>query len=249
MRPRILIAAANGPAPTDEAIRVLDARQSHHLVRVLRLAAGAPVECFDGSGARFDARIERADAKACTVRLLAPIAAVTESPLAITLVQGISAAERMDWTVEKAVELGVHAIQPVVTARTQVRLDAQRLQRRHEHWARIVEAACMQCGRDRLPVLGVPVELDRWLAESAPSPGRTRIVLDPEGAARLADLGVEGSCAVDLLVGPESGLSPPELQAACAAGFQAVRLGPRVLRTETAGPAAIAALQALAGDF
>lgn len=249
MRPRILIAAANGPAPVDEAIRVLDARQSHHLVRVLRLAADAPVECFDGQGTRFDARIERADAKACTVRLIAPIASVTESPLAITLVQGISAAERMDWTVEKAVELGVHAIQPVVTARTPARLDAQRLQRRHEHWARIVEAACMQCGRDRLPVLGVPVEFDRWLAGTAPAPARTRVALDPEGTARLADLGVERSFSIDLLVGPESGLSPAELQAACAAGFRAVRLGPRVLRTETAGPAAIAALQALAGDF
>lgn len=249
MRPRILIAAANGPAPIDEALRVLDARQSHHLVRVLRLAAGAPVECFDGQGARFDARIERADAKACVVRLIAPMAAVTESPLAITLVQGISAAEPMDWTVEKAVELGVHAIQPVVTARTPARPDAQRLQRRHEHWARIVEAACMQCGRDRLPALGVPVDFDRWLAGNTPAPGRTRIALDPEGTARLADLGVEGSFAIDLLVGPESGLSPAELQAARAAGFRAVRLGPRVLRTETAGPAAIAALQALAGDF
>lgn len=249
MRPRILIAAANRPAPADEAVRVLDARQSHHLVRVLRLAAGAPVECFDGSGTRFDARIERADAKACTVRLLAPIAIVTESPLAITLVQGVSAAERMDWTVEKAVELGAHAIQPVVTARTQARLDAQRLQRRHEHWARIVEAACMQCGRDRLPVLGVPLEFDRWLAGIDRAEPRMRIVLAPDGSRRLSGMRVGSEAGIDLLVGPESGLSPTELDAACAAGFEPVRIGPRVLRTETAGLAAIAVLQALDGDF
>ncbi len=249
MRPRVLVAAAQADAAGEPMIRTLDARQSHHLVRVLRLAAGAPVEGFDGKGARFDARIERADPKACAIRLLAPIAACTESPLAITLAQGISAAERMDWTVEKAVELGAHAIQPIVCARTQVRLDAQRLQRRHEHWARIVEAACMQCGRDHLPELGVPLAFERWLAATDRRAARTRIVLDPRGAVRLAALRVDAAQPVDLLVGPEGGFDATELEAARAAGFQAVRLGPRVLRTETAGLAAIAALQAIAGDF
>ncbi|MCO5107693.1 MAG: 16S rRNA (uracil(1498)-N(3))-methyltransferase [Burkholderiaceae bacterium] len=249
MRPRILVAAAAEAVADGDRLYQLDARQSHHLVRVLRLAAGAPLECFDGRGRRFDARIERADAKACTVRLLAPIDAATESPLSITLVQCISAAERMDWTVEKAVELGVHAIQPVVSARTQARLDAPRLQSRHEHWARIVEAACMQCGRDRLPALAPPLDFDRWLAAAGPSAGRTRIVLAPDGAARLAELRIDASRGVDLLVGPESGLSAAELERARTAGFRPVRIGPRVLRTETAGLAAIAALQALAGDF
>jgi len=249
MRPRVLVAAAQADATGEPTVRILDARQSHHLVRVLRLAAGTPVECFDGNGARFDARIEHADPKACAIRLLAPIAACTESPLAITLVQGISAAERMDWTVEKAVELGAHAIQPVVCARTQARLDTQRLQRRHEHWARIVEAACMQCGRDRLPGLGAPLAFERWLAATDGRTARTRIVLDPRGAVRLASLRLDPAQPVDLLVGPEGGFDAAELEAARAAGFQPVRLGPRVLRTETAGLAAIAALQAIAGDF
>ncbi|KAA0218145.1 MAG: 16S rRNA (uracil(1498)-N(3))-methyltransferase [Lautropia sp.] len=249
MRPRILIAATQPDPSGEPAICTLDTRQSHHLVRVLRLTAGAPVECFDGAGARFDARIERADPKACTLRLLGPIAACAESPLAITLVQCISAAERMDWTIEKAVELGAHAIQPVISARTQARLDAQRLARRHAHWARIVEAACMQCGRDRMPELWLPVGFGHWLGAVDRGAARTRIVLDPRGTARLGALRPDPARPLDLLVGPEGGFDAAELEAARAAGFLGVRLGPRVLRTETAGLAAIAALQAIAGDF
>ncbi len=249
MRPRILIAAEAGERVADPALRTLDARQSHHLVRVLRLPSGATLECFDGRGGRFDARIERADAKACIVRVLAPVPAATESPLPITLAQCISAPERMDWTVEKAVELGVHAIQPLVSGRMQARLDAQRLQRRHEHWARIVEAACMQCGRDRLPALAPALPLERWVAAAGAQAGRTRIVLAPDGDARLAGLRIDAAHGIDLLVGPESGFDPAERLAARSAGFVPLRLGPRILRTETAGPAAIAALQALAGDF
>ena len=249
MRPRILIASAPEQSPANQPLRTLDARQSHHLVRVLRLAAGAEVECFDGAGGRFEALIERPDPKACTIRLTARVDVDTEGALRITLAQGISAAERMDWTIEKAVELGVHAIQPLVTARTQARFDDERLQRRHEHWQRIVESACTQCGRDRLPALAPALGLARWLGALAPSaPGR-RAVLAPQASARLAELRIERSAGVELLVGPESGLSEQELASADAAGFVAVRLGPRVLRTETAGIAAIAALQALAGDF
>lgn len=249
MRPRILIAPAPEQSPTNEPLRTLDARQSHHLVRVLRLAAGAGVECFDGAGGRFEALVERADPKACTIRLTARVDADTEAALRIALAQGISAAERMDWTIEKAVELGVHAIQPLVSARTQIRLDAPRMRRRHEHWLRIVEAACMQCGRDRLPELAPALDLDHWLALADRSAARTRIVLAPHATTRLSTLRVDRSLPIDLLVGPESGLSPQEMECARAAGFEAVSLGPRVLRTETAGLAAIAALQALAGDF
>lgn len=249
MLPRVLISAAATPASVDGSVLVLDPRQSHHLVRVLRLHDGARVECFDGAGARFDARIEHADPKACAIRLGARVAVDTESPLRITLAQGISAAERMDWTIEKAVELGVHAIQPLVSARTQLRLDAPRLQRRHEHWARIVEAACMQCGRDRLPQLAPARSLDQWLADTDRPAARTRIVLAPQATARLSTWHIDRSLPIDVLVGPESGLDPQELERAGAAGFEAVRLGPRVLRTETAGLAAIAALQALVGDF
>src|SRR5690606_8461976 len=150
----------------------------------------------------------------------------TESPLRITLAQGISAADRMDWTIEKAVELGAHAIQPLVSARTQARMDAERMRRRHEHWSRIVEAACMQCGRDRLPVLERAVDLDRWLATTDRAAPLTRLVLAPGVPMRLSGVRVERSIGIELLVGPESGLTADELASAVAAGFEAVRVGP-----------------------
>ncbi|RPH58864.1 MAG: 16S rRNA (uracil(1498)-N(3))-methyltransferase [Burkholderiales bacterium] len=249
MRPRVLIGAAAGESLQGGQLHALDARRSHHLVRVLRLADGAPVECFDGAGARFEARIERADPKACTIRLVTRLDSATESPLRITLVQGISSADRMDWTIEKAVELGVHAIQPLKSAHTQARPDAERTRRRHEHWSRIVEAACMQCGRDRLPVLGHALDFGHWLAAADRSTPRTRLVLASGAPSRLSGLRIDRSLGIELLVGPESGLSAQELASARSAGFEAVQVGPRVLRTETAGLAAIAALQALAGDY
>ena len=249
MRPRVLIGAADGEALRSGQLHALDARRSHHLVRVLRLAEGAPLECFDGAGARFAATLERADPKACTVRLGARTQAGAESPLRITLAQCISATDRMDWTIEKAVELGVHAIQPLVSARSHARPDAERMGRRHEHWLRIVEAACMQCGRDRLPAVAPARDLQRWLADPGRATARTRIVLAPTGPIRLSQLRIDDDAGVELLVGPESGLAAHELAAAGAHGFEAVRAGPRVLRTETAGLAAVAVLQARAGDF
>ncbi|MGD9942217.1 MAG: 16S rRNA (uracil(1498)-N(3))-methyltransferase [Burkholderiaceae bacterium] len=289
MRPRVLIAAAGqaaaGPAPGNAPLR-LDARQSHHLVRVLRLGPGATVECFDGRGARFSARIETADAKACMLRLEERLASVTESPLRITLAQCISSAERMDWTIEKAVELGVHAIQPLSSLRSQVRLDAARAAKRAEHWSRIIEAACMQCGRDRLPLLRPVMTLPSWLDRDAaagidaneerandgnandekandgdvsdeaapptsplPPAPPLGLVLHPAAAVPLSAVAVDRQRPLRLLVGPESGLADDELAAARAAGFMPVKLGPRVLRTETAGLAALAALQIRAGDF
>lgn len=222
---------------------------SHQLARVLRLRAGEPVQLFDGQGRRFAARVLDADARRCRLRVDGVEAGLPDGPLRITLAQCLSSAEKMDWTIEKAVELGVHAIQPLVSARTQIRLDAPRMRRRHEHWLRIVEAACMQCGRDRLPELAPALDLDHWLALTDRSAARTRIVLAPHATTRLSTLRIDRSLPIDLLVGPESGLSPQEMERARAAGFEAVSLGPRVLRTETAGLAAIAALQALAGDF
>lgn len=248
MRPRALIAAPPGEAPASGQPYQLDERQSHHLVRVLRLAEGAALECFDGAGARFAAHVERADPKACRVRLGARLQADTESALHITLAQCIATAERMDWAIEKAVELGVRAIQPLQSARAQVRLDAARARRRHDHWQRIIEAACMQCGRDRLPSLAAALPFDRWIEGLDRSAGELRIVLDPRAETRLSQLRIERSRPITLLTGPESGFAPEELRAAAEAGFAAVRLGPRVLRTETAGLAAIAALQALAGE-
>lgn len=246
MRPRVLIVDAGRLA--DEPVR-LDPQRSHHLVRVLRLQAGAALECFDGRGARYEARLERADPRACTVRVGARLPADTESKLRVTLLQCVSAHERMDWTIEKAVELGVAAIRPLVSARSPQRLDAERSQRRREHWQRLVEAACMQCGRDLLPVLHEMQPLERWLADSRRPAEGLALVLVPGASQGLREIPLHARSEIELLVGPESGLAEREVDAALAAGFRAVRLGPRVLRTETAGIAALAALQALAGDF
>lgn len=246
MRPRVLIVEADRLG--DEPVR-LDAARSHHLVRVLRLRAGASLECFDGRGGRFDARLEQADPRGCTVRIGARVASNTESALRVTLLQCVSGNERMDWTIEKAVELGVAAIRPLLSVRSPQRLDAERAQRRREHWQRLIEAACMQCGRDLLPELHEAQPLEHWLADSERPPGGVSLALIPGGGLRLRDLAFEPAGAVELLVGPESGLVEHEVKKTLAAGFRAVRLGPRTLRTETAGLAALAVLQALAGDF
>jgi len=248
MTPRLWIP---GPLrPGDE--RVLDAEGSHYLCRVLRSAAGEALQVFDGEGARHVAHVAHADPRAARVRVGPALAPLPESPLRIRLAQCLSAGEKMDWTVEKAVELGVAGIAPLLCARSVVRLDGERAARRLEHWRRLVVAACMQCGRDRLPGLQAPVPLADWLAGRMPAaPG---LVLAPSAALRLGEW-VPAAAArgapveLDLLVGPESGLTDAELDAARAAGLVPVSLGPRILRTETAGLAAIAALQARLGDL
>ena len=224
----------------------LGPEQSHYLARVLRLRVGDPVQLFDGEGGRFRALVEDAAARAARLRVVAAEAPAPESPLRITLAQCVSGAEKMDWTVEKAVELGAAAIQPLISQRSLVRLDEARAERRLEHWRRLVVAACMQCGRDRLPALASPMPLPDWLARRERS--ACAILLAPGAALRLSEFEPAGA-QVDVLVGPESGLSPGETAAAQACGFVPVGLGPRVLRTETAGLAAIAVLQARFGDL
>lgn len=256
MPPRVLFEAGERaaeeprtPAAAGQLV-ALDERRSHHLVRVLRLGAGAALEAFDGQGGAFAATIDTADPRRCLLRLGEPIARAVESPLHITLAQCLSTADRMDWTIEKAVELGANAIVPLSSARSQVRLDAARAARKLEHWRHIVESACTQSGRARLPALSPLQPLRDYISaasQAAAEPVR-RLVLDPEAGTPLSSSAVRGVPLV-LLVGPESGLSADELQAARDAGFAPVALGPRILRTETAGLAAIAALQALAGDF
>jgi 16S rRNA (uracil1498-N3)-methyltransferase len=224
----------------------LSTEQSHYVARVLRLRPGDPLQVFDGNGARHAAVIAALQSKQVRLRLGDALVPGAESPLSITLAQCISSAEKMDWTIEKAVELGVAAIQPLISRRSIVRLDAQRAQRRGEHWQRLIVAACMQCGRDRLPALAPTTDLTGWLAP--PTPGVTALVLVPGGAVRLSRIEAP-SAHIRLLVGPESGLTDDEIEAARAAGFIEASLGPRVLRTETAGLAALAVLQARAGDL
>jgi 16S rRNA (uracil1498-N3)-methyltransferase len=217
-----------------------------HLARVLRLRAGDRLVLFDGSGSDFHAEITEIAGSRVRARILERVDGLRESPLAVTLVQAVSRGERMDWTLQKATELGVRRIQPVLSARSVVRLDAQQAERRLRHWQAIVASACEQCGRSVMPLVEPPLELSRYLER--PCGDVRRMVLAPDGAVSIGGL-AGGLTGVELLIGPEGGLDESELAAAVAAGFEAVRLGPRVLRTETAGIAALAVLQALAGDL
>ncbi|MDQ2962234.1 MAG: 16S rRNA (uracil(1498)-N(3))-methyltransferase [Pseudomonadota bacterium] len=224
----------------------LPAGAAHHAARVLRLAAGAAVTLFDGEGGECAARLWRVDSRGVVARVEVCRAVERESPLAITLIQGLAAADRMDYAIRKAVELGVAAIVPVKAARSVARLDGERALRRVEHWRQIVVGACEQCGRNRLPAVRTPCDLLEWLR--APSAASARLLPAPGASQGLPQLErPEG--AIELLVGPEGGLAPEESAAALTAGFRAVRLGPRILRTETVAPAALAAMNALWGDW
>ncbi len=219
---------------------------AYHVARVLRLRPGAPLVAFDGSGHDFRCEVVAVQGDEVRVRVGERAAGLPESPLKITLIQGVSRSERMDWTLQKATELGVRSIVPVLTARSVVRLDERQAERKQRHWQAIVAGACEQCGRSTVPELRAPVELRRFLTD-APREGQ-RLVLSPGGPASLAGLASTAS-RVELLIGPEGGLDDSELEAAGRAGFSPVRLGPRVLRTETAGIVALAVLQAMWGDL
>jgi 16S rRNA (uracil1498-N3)-methyltransferase len=250
-----------GPLPDGGTVR-LDADASHHALRVLRLRAGDAVELFDGSGPRWPGRLLDEDPRGASVALDAPVRAGTESPIALGLAQALPAGDRMDWVVEKAVELGATAIQPLFSRRSLVRLDAARAAKRLVHWRRVAVAACMQCGRDRVPAVLEPVQLDRWVVDPGDpgDPGSPRAaaahgasaparwLLSPHDGAAIGALG-PAPAAAWLLVGPEGGLDDDEDGRARAAGWRPLRLGPRVLRTETAGLAALAVLQARFGDL
>jgi 16S rRNA (uracil1498-N3)-methyltransferase len=231
-------------APGAEA--ELPASAAYHVARVLRLRAGAPLTVFDGSGDDFRCEIVSIEGERVRVRVGERAAGLRESPLAITLVQAVSRSERMDWTLQKATELGVRTIAPVLSARSVVRLDEAQAAKKLRHWQAIIAGACEQCGRSTLPEVRSPVELRRFLAES-PRSGQ-RLVLSPDGPASLAGLS-SVAARVELLIGPEGGLDDAELDEAVRAGYAPVRLGPRVLRTETAGIVALAVLQALWGDL
>lgn len=222
---------------------------AHHAVRVLRLGVGEPVVLFDGLGGEFEARITSIERGDVCVRTGAHVGIERESRLYVTLVQGLSSGDRMDITLQKAVELGVAAIQPVATERSVVKLKGERAQRRVEHWQNLVIAACEQCGRNRVPEVAAVLSLPEWLAqiEMAAPQDEARLLLSPEATQSLKDL--TPVARMTLLVGPEGGLSPVETRLAQSRGFKPVRLGPRTLRTETAALATLAAIQALWGDF
>lgn len=225
----------------------LPAGAAHHAVKVLRLRNGDALTLFDGRGGEWRATLKVGAGKTAQAALHHFVARDPESPLAVTLVQALPAGDKMDWVVEKCVELGVAAIQPVVARRSIVRLSAERMARRVMHWNAIAVAACEQSGRNRVPPVAEPLDLPQYLAE-AKAHNALRLVLAPEGDARVRDLPRPG-LPVTVMIGPEGGWEDEELRAARMAGFGTLQLGPRVLRTETAGAAALAALQAVWGDF
>lgn len=218
---------------------------ARHAVRVLRLPPGAAVVLFDGRGGEYDARIERIERDRVVAALGAWRDVERESGLAVTLIQAVQAGEKMDYTVQKAVELGVSHIVPVDSRRSVTRLSGERAARRVAHWQGVAAAACEQCGRNQVPQLAPLEKLENWLAR--PANGTLRLILAPDAEQALVDL--PPVTKVQMLIGAEGGLDPQEIVAAQQVGFTAVRMGPRILRTETAGLAALAAMQALWGDF
>jgi 16S rRNA (uracil1498-N3)-methyltransferase len=217
-----------------------------HLTRVLRLKAGDPVTLFNGGAREFEATLVQAHAGVVTVEVGAAHEVDRESPLSLTLVQGVSRSERMDLTVQKATELGVTRLVPVLTERSVVKLDGAQAARKLEHWRAIAIAACEQSGRNRPPEVRPPVSYREFIGSQLEI--ATRLLLAPLASLRIADV-PRPAAGVMVLIGPEGGLSAPEQAQALEAGFIGVRLGPRVLRTETAALAALTLLQREFGDF
>jgi 16S rRNA (uracil1498-N3)-methyltransferase len=226
---------------------VLDGEPARYLGRVLRLRVGDHLNVFNGDDGEWQADIIALTRETATLRIAAPHDSATESPLRVHLVQGVSRGERMDFVVQKATELGVKRITPVFTAHGVVKLDGERADKRREHWQRIAESACEQCGRVRPPLVDSPLPLAAWFGIPAPGDS-TQLVLAPGMAQPLTGIEIPGT-KLCLLVGPEGGLSDRELEDAAIAGFRQVSLGPRVLRTETAALAALAIAQATWGDL
>ena len=219
--------------------------QGNYVIRVLRLRKGDSLRVFDGDGGEYEATIEVASKKGLQLLVGAHLAIDSESPRRIQLIQCISRGERMDLVMQKSTELGVHRVTPVISDFSVIKLDAQRAEKRRDHWHKVLASACEQCGRNRLPLLDTAVPLADALASPA---GETRLVLQPNAEQRFAAVArPEGM--VSLLIGPEGGLSDKEYEMAANAGFTAISFGPRVLRTETAAIAAVAAIQCLWGDL
>jgi 16S rRNA (uracil1498-N3)-methyltransferase len=241
--PRLLLHRALAGAAVGTTIE-LDEAAAHHAGRVLRLAIGDVLTLFDGSGGEYTATLVRADRRGAAARIDRYLPVERESTLELTLAQAIVAIDAMDFVVRKATELGVTAIQPLATARSAPFAAAERGRKRLAHWRAIAIAACEQCGRNRIPDVREPRLLREWSREWNAS----GIVLDADRDSS-ADLGARPAQAVALLVGPEGGWDAREATALRARGFRALRLGPRVLRSETAAVAGVALLQWSWGDW
>lgn len=235
------------PNPLSGDTRItLTGDQHHHVSRVLRLKSGAPLTLFDGRGGEYAAILEQVRREESIIRTGEHRDIERESPLRVRLAQGIGRGERTDYAIQKAVELGVSSIVPLLTRRGVVRLDPERARRRHGHWQGIIVHACQQCGRNRIPELHEPATLQEWLHDYE-SDGLD-VLMDAQSGDGIDTLDFRGDL-VTLLVGPEGGLAAEEIECARVAGFRSIALGPRTMRTETAAVAGVAALQLKWGDL
>ncbi|VVQ36559.1 Ribosomal RNA small subunit methyltransferase E [Pseudomonas fluorescens] len=230
-------------APLSTGEHELPEAQAHYISRVLRMAEGDALQLFDGSGQEFRATLVEVGKKRVVVQIAESFAGQVESPLSIHLGQGLSRGERMDWAIQKATELGVTEITPIFSDRCEVRLKDERADKRLMHWRQVAISACEQCGRSRVPVIHPPLLLADWLKQTQ---AELKLVLHPVAEPLVSHA---KPATLAFLIGPEGGLSDAEVDQAKSAGFHAARLGPRVLRTETAPVVALAVAQQLWGDF
>ena len=240
MTPRIY---HDGALPIESEIS-LSQSAKHHLVKVLRSKPGDSIELFNGDGHCYQAKLITVSNRKCTAQINTSTFCNNESPLNITLLQGLSRNHNMDTTLQKATELGVDTIVPVICAHSRFKMDSDRLLKKMAHWRQIIISACEQSGRCTLPHIHEPEKLETAMLNVDST---SRLVFTPDTSQSLSDAAV--SDAVSILIGPESGLTDNELDYSRQHGFSAVRFGPRVLRTETAGPAAIAVIQNRWGDL
>ena len=230
-------------APLSLGQHALPEEQAHYIGRVLRHGVGDAVQLFDGSGQEYLGQLIEVGKKSVRVELTEQLPGQPDSPLRVHLGQGLSRGERMDWAIQKATELGVAEITPIVSERCEVRLKDERADKRLAHWQQVAISACEQCGRSSVPLIHPPLLLADWLVQVEAD---LKLVLHPV-AEPLVSHAKPASLA--FLIGPEGGLNDAEVSQAVAANFQAARLGPRVLRTETAAAVALSVAQQLWGDF
>jgi len=223
----------------------LDENSSRHLISVLRMSAGQQVILFNGQGGEYSGELSNVRKNAASVSISKFINSDRESPLKVHLALGVSRGDRMDWIVQKATELGVSSITPLFTERTEVKLNAERLEKKTRHWQQIAISACEQCQRTLIPIVSPAIPLPQWVAVDNDS---LKLVLHHRADKRLSELSNNNNL-VSLLVGPEGGLSNSEIDLSLNHGFKPLALGPRVLRTETAPLAALSIVQSLWGDM
>jgi len=231
------------PLPLSAGSRIeLPEQATTHVARVLRLRVGSQISLFNERDGEFTAELASVERREVIAKIVSHVETNRESPLQLTLVQAIGKGERMDWAIQKAVELGITAIQPIISERTVVQLKGDRVDKRQRHWQQVVISACEQSGRVQIPAVEEPLSLTAWCQNA-----RSGWVMDPTAAAGLAELAVPNG-SQNVVVGPEGGFSDAELSALSDCGISGLRFGPRILRTETAGLALLANLQARFGD-